>query len=269
MKEFTIKPKPYYYDAQIKRYLLQIAATAFAGFRVQSGKQRDGKTRFINIPVIMGTYDRVVGYIRSNENYNTAPTVPIFSLEITGMNQDSGRRRAPTFTQTDYYNERVPQKTYESNMGIEQGDTSEDVSSKGIERYMPVPYELKIKLTLWASNMDQAFQVTEQLGTVFNPELDIQVSNSPMDWSYLTVLKFDGNFDFRKTAKDIGSGGGEDDMHLVEMDFTCPVWLNPPVKVFESDAIEEIHVMLKEYDQTVSDWAAQELIDGFIIKVEE
>jgi len=267
MKEFIIKRKPFFYDAQLKRYLVQIGA-CFAGYQVMSGKQKDGLPRFRDIPLVMASQDRVVSHYLSGGQMNTVLSVPVFSLEVTGLKQKPESRRAPSHSEVVTYRERLPQ-------GVSEGDMSTNTSGAGgthdikqVERYMPVPYDLNIRLSLWASNMDEVFQVTEQLGQQFNDELDIQLSNSPLDWTYLTTLKFAGSFDFTKSVKDIGGGGGNDDYHIVNMEFSTVVNISPPAKVYNAQIIEEIHFNIREQDKALetSDWSSQDLIDGFIIR---
>lgn len=269
MREFKIKKKPFFYDAQIKRYLLQIGA-CFAGYEVQSGIQKDGNTRFRDVPVVVASMDRVVSHYLSGGQMNTALTVPVFSMEITGLKQNAAMRRNPTYTEVITYNERTPQRHNEGDMSAESvgGGHSE---LKQVERYMPVPYDLDIRLSLLASNMDEVLQITEQIGQQFNDNLDIQLSNSPLDWTYLTTLKFDGNFDFTKSVKDIGSGGSADDYHIVNMDFNILVQISPPAKVYNAEVIEEIHVNIRKLDEELSssDWSSQDLMDGFIIRSDD
>jgi hypothetical protein len=58
-----------------------------------------------------------------------------------------------------------------------------------IERLMPVPYKLNVKLDIWTSNTEQKMQIIEQLATLFNPSLEIQSTDNYIDWASLTYVQ--------------------------------------------------------------------------------
>ena len=253
---YQIKNKPYFYDAQIKRYLLQIMS-CFAGYRVQSGVQRDGKKRMISVPIIYGDYSRTVSYIMSGGNEGNLPKVPILSLYATSLQQNKEHRRAPQHYEKVMYNNRSP-GSYEGMLGTEKGDFMT------MERYIPVPYDMDLTLSLWASNNDQGFQMIEQIATYFNPELEIQLSNSPFDWTFLTNLTYKGNVDFKRVSAGLGEGTGEDAHYVFDMDFEIMVQISPPAKQYAGKSIESVHTNIKELNETV-DWDTMTDLDNFVI----
>jgi hypothetical protein len=256
----AIKKKPFFYDAQTKRYLLQIMS-CFAGYQVKTGLQRDGKPRFINCPIMFGTYDRVVAFLKSDGNINKEPSLPVMSLEIKGMRQADDLRRAPDFTSNYMFKTRAP-ATLETTLGSAEGEMMM------AERPMPVPYIMTTNLNIWASNHDQLLQLTEQIGYHFNPTLDIMLSNSPADWTFLSYLKFMGDISFRRTALDIGGGTGSEQLHLAEMDFETLVHLSAPVKVKKASYIEKITTNMRHYEHGL-DVNDMSVLDGFVIDVDD
>ena len=78
-----LKRKPFFYDSQVKRMIVQVLAT-FAGYQVRSGIQRDGKHRFQDVPIVYGGFDKAVAYLLQGGNENTVPYLPIMSLIDTG-----------------------------------------------------------------------------------------------------------------------------------------------------------------------------------------
>lgn len=256
----ALQNKPFFNDSQVKRYILQIMS-AFSGYQVQTGKQRDGKSRFINVPIMFGTYDRLVQYLRQDANINQGPSLPIMSLEVTGLQQKDELRRAPEHSSIYTYRQRGP-ATMEGVLGSEPGKLMM------AERPMPVPYDMKVGLNIWASNMDQILQLTEQIGSLYNPQLDLKMSDSPADWTMLSYLKFDGDIRFRRAALDIGTGGPTDQLHLAELNFETLVHLSQPTKVFEAKYIDKIRTTFSalETDKKIED---MEYLDGFVLKVED
>ena len=65
-----------------------------------------------------------------------------------------------------YYNEDTME--YENRQG----------NAFSIERLMPVPYTLELKLDIWTSNTKQKLQLLEQLMVLFNPALEIQSTDN-------------------------------------------------------------------------------------------
>jgi hypothetical protein len=108
-----------------------------------------------------------------------------------------------------------------------------------VERYMPVPYEVSFELAIWTSNKDTAFQLVEQLGVIFNPEIDIALSNGIADWAFLSTLNFDGDIRIESVQAD---GTNADAFTVHSMSFTTIVWLSAPAKVLDTKNIYEIHV---------------------------
>jgi hypothetical protein len=253
-----IKRKPYYNDSQLKRVIVQVMS-AFCGYQVRTGKQRDGQHRFLDVPVMYADYSRTAATIMNGGAEGSMASLPIISVELTRLKQSDEYRRAPQHVETYMWRERA-RKPGSEEAGSDPG------KRMIMERHMPVPYDMGIKLAIWASNADQAFQLCEQIATQFNPEVDLQLSNSPGDWTFLTTLKFDGEIRPTRRAADIG-GGTEDAYHVYEMDFNCIIQLSPPAIVYESRLIQEVHVNIQYMNESI-DWDSMTDIDGFVIRAD-
>lgn len=226
-----LKRKPYFYDAQIKRMVVQILA-AFAGYQVRTGNQRDGKHHFRDVPILYGSMDRAVAYILQGGSENTVSFIPIMSLMMTGMRQKNEWRQQPQHIEKLQFVERA--KDPEGKLLVNQPG-----KRKTIERYMAIPYELSFDLSVWASNQDEGFQILEQIGVVFNPEMDIALSNSLADWTFLTTLNFGLDVRFEAAQP---TGVDVDPLNVITLPFTTTLWLSPPVKVMETKNIFKIQV---------------------------
>lgn len=253
---YTIRHKPFFADHQLKRYLLQIMA-CFAGYRVRSGRQRDGQHRMISVPVIYGDNSRIASYHLSGGNENAIMPLPIMAIDMIRLKQASEFRRAPQHVERLYWSERAMS-------GMEGQPGSAMGKQWSAERYMPVPYDMGIRMNLWASNNDQGFQILEQIMSQFNPEMDIQLSNSPMDWIFTTTMRFDGDVSFGRTSSDIGAGTRDDPYYVYTMDFTLLVHMSSPTKVYEAKVIETVHTNIKSLNEEV-DFDTMQDIDSFII----
>jgi hypothetical protein len=255
MSEIVVKRKPFFYDHQIKRYLVQLMS-CFAGYQVMTGKQRDGKRRFINVPIMFGDMSRLAAWALGGKNENAARTLPAMALDISRLKQDEKLRRAPGHTELYYYHEKT-------------APGSEAAFRTMIaERRMPVPYDLGVRLSIWASNNEQLHQLIEQIATVFNPELDILLSNSPVDWTFKSVLKFDGTINIGRASADVGAGTGEDQNYVASMDFTTTVHMSPPTKVYDAQHIESVHAVIKTLNSEI-DWETMDIIETVVVVADE
>lgn len=250
-----IKRKPYFYDAQIKRYLLQISS-AFAGYTVRSGVQRDGNHRVIDVPVVFGDSSRVVAYLNAGGNENTVASLPVMALDLVRLKQNAEMRRSATHTEKIFYTPRAD-STVEGTL------SSAAAPDSGLQRHMPVPYDMGVRLSIWASNNDQGFQLTEQISTQYNPDVDILLSNSPYDWTFLSYLRFDGDVSLGRGSADIGAGK-DDAPYVYSMNFSTMVWLSPPAKVMAPNSVDSIHVRALELNVPV-DFDSMTELDTLVI----
>lgn len=261
-----IKRKPYFYDAQFKRLIVQVLAS-FAGYQIRTGVQRDGKHHFMDVPVIYGSMDRTVGYLLQGGSENTVAYLPIMSLIDTGYRQKNEWRQQPQHIEKLQFTERARDADGKLIVGQPGRRTT-------VERYMPVPYEVSFELAIWTSNKDTAFQLVEQLGVVFNPEMDIALSNGIADWGFLTTLDFDGDIRIESVQAD---GTNSDPFTVHSMSFKTTLWLSAPSKVLATKNIHEIHVPILDmgtYDgetlmaQTVK-FDELEQLDKCVIRADE
>lgn len=249
------KKKPFFNDQQLKRVIVQVMSV-FAGFSVQGGVDSTGSRKITQVPIIYGDYDTSVAYILQGGNDNAMQTLPAMSLNLTSMRQSKEMRRAPQHSEKIWYTPRQANSD-----GALSGEPATELL---VERYMPVPYDLSFTLSLWTSNKDQGFQLIEQICSYFNPELDLQLSNSPADWIFMTVLRFMGDVRFNSTPTDPGGSGNDDKTYIYSMDFNTTAHLSLPVKVYEAKLIETIHTNLKELNETI-DFDTMSDIEGFVI----
>jgi hypothetical protein len=254
----AILRKPYYSDKQLQRMLVQLM-TCFSGYQVMTGTQRDGKSRFRDVPIIYGDMSRVAGYIvgpRGDQD-NSTGYLPMMALHMNRLTQKADYRLTPQHSEKYNFFERARDPSGNLLTGIPG-------KKKTIERFMPVPYDMGVSLSIWASNNDEGYQLVEQLATVFNPDMDIQLSNSPADWTFLTSLLFDGDIEMEKVTP---SAGDTDPMFVFKMNFSTVVWMSPPAKVYDTKHIYAIQIPILDLEKEL-DFDEMTQLDGLIIKAD-
>ena len=224
----------YFYDGQIRRFLLQFARI-FSNFDVEYGANEAGQgpgstvDTLIRVPVRYGDASRQAQTILQNNSANDMPSTPMMSFYITDLKYDRPRIQEPYFVN----NIAVRQRTYDT-----ATDTYETTQGNAftIERAMPVPYELTINLDIWTSNTNQKMQLLEQILTLFNPSLEIQSTDNYIDWTSLTALYLK---DSRWTSRAIPMGA-DTSIDIATLTFTLPMWITPPAKVKKLGVVERI-----------------------------
>lgn len=205
----------YFYDGQVRRYLTQF-------IRVMSNfGYKDAKGQVVKMPVRYGDMNRQVGAILRKNSENTIPSAPFIACYIKDIQFDRSRLQDPTFVSKVQIRERA----YDS-AGQEYLNTQG--SNYTVERIMPTPYIITFAADLWTTNTDQKLQIWEQLAVIFTPSLEIQTTDNYLDWTSLSVLE--------RGTTDIWSSrsvpqGLEQDIDILSMSFTSPIWITPPAKV--------------------------------------
>ena len=231
----------FFYDAQIERFLAQFIRMV-SGFQVEFGADRQGDITYQRVPVYYGDGSRQVAQILSNVSENTTPTVPAMAVYINNITYDRDRVQDPTFVgkmniRERYYNEDTME--YENRQG----------NAFSIERLMPVPYTLDLKLDIWTSNTKQKLQLLEQLMVLFNPALEIQSTDNYIDWTSLSVVYLDSpNWTSRTVPI-----GTENNIDVATLTFKLPVWISPPAKVKKLGVIQKIVASIHDSDGNLSD----------------
>lgn len=218
----------WFYDQQIRRFLLQFARI-FSNFQVEFGRDEQGNPTLIRVPVRYGDSSRQAQTVLQNNSASSLPSTPLMTFYITGMDYDRPRMQDPYFVSKT----QVRQRRYDADT-----DTYETVQGNAftIERLMPVPYVLTINLDMWTSNTNQKFQLIEQISTLFNPSLEIQNTDSYLDWTSLSVVELERTTWSSRTIP----VGTDDPIDIYTMTFKLPIWISSPAKVKKLGVVEKI-----------------------------
>lgn len=219
----------FFYDEQIRRFLLQFTRI-FSNFQVEYGRNEEGTAHtLVRVPIRYGDSSRQAQTVIQNNSANYMPSTPLMTFYITGLDYDRPRMQEPYFVSKI----NVRQRTYDDTT-----DTYETTQGNAftIERLMPVPYKLTIKLDIWTSNTNQKMQLLEQIIPLFNPALEIQSTDNYIDWTSLSVVELVSTQWSSKTIP----VGTEDPIDIATLTFALPIWISSPAKVKKLGVVERI-----------------------------
>lgn len=240
----------FFYDEQIRKYLTQFMRI-LGGFSVKTGKDRNGVESYIQVPVRYGDINRMAAHIMKNQSENAINTVPFISCYITDLQISAERRHNPTHINKV----QVYEKKYDSATGeYLEGEVGNTYT---VERYMPVPYDLTVQVDVWTSNTVQKLQIVEQLLVLFNPSINLKTNDNPFDWTNLTYTEL---VNVVWSVRQIPSGT-DDIIDVTALNFTLPIFLNPPAKVKRQTLIHTILNEIKRAkDGELMDWVPSDPI---------
>ena len=218
----------FFYDNQIRRFLIQFAKI-FSNWDVTKGKDPAGHDILVRVPVMYGDSSRQASTIIANNSASNLPSAPLITYYISGLEYDQRRTQDPTYVD----NISVRQRAYNP-------DTQQYEPVQGqaftIERQMPVPYTLRITVDFWTTNYNQKLELIEQLGTLFNPALEIQSTDNFIDWTSLSVVYQDG---LTFSSRSIPQGTGNP-IDVMSWKFYMPIWISTAAKLKKFGVIEKI-----------------------------
>ena len=218
----------FFYDNQIRRFLIQFAKI-FSNWQVTKGKDPAGNEILVRVPIMYGDSSRQASTIIANNSASNLPSAPLITYYISGLEYDQKRTQDPTFIDKI----QVRQRSYNS-------DTQQYEQVQGqaftIERLMPVPYTLRITIDMWTTNYQQKLELIEQLGTLFNPSLEIQSTDNFIDWTSLSVVYQDG---LTFSSRTIPQGTGNP-IDVLSWKFYMPIWLSNAAKLKKMGVIEKV-----------------------------
>lgn len=218
----------FFYDNQIRRFLIQFAKI-FSNWYVTKGKDPNGNDILVRVPIMYGDSSRQAATIIANNSASNLPSAPLFTYYISGLEYDQKRTQDPTFIEKV----NVRQRSFNPDTG-----NYEQVQGQAftVERLMPVPYTLRVTLDLWTTNYNQKLEIIEQLGTLFNPALEIQSTDNFIDWTSLSVVYQDG-LTFSSRSIPVGNSNPID---VLTWKFYMPIWISTASKLKKMGVIEKV-----------------------------
>jgi hypothetical protein len=221
----------YYYSGQIRDYILQFCSV-FTGLHVKTGNPEE----FIPVPIVVGNKDRVVASIMSRNTQNLPISLPTMSAHMSNINPAPERYKG-----TGTVDERV----FMPVGGVFPDDL------RVVRRLMPIPYNMEMELSIYASNTQQRDQILEQILLLFSPTLQIQKNDAAFDWTKISQVELTG------IANNENYPVGQD-KRIINWDFnfTIPIYISAPLDI-KDNVIKQIILRLgnlngmdlNEYDE--------------------
>jgi hypothetical protein len=230
----------FFYDGQIRRFITQFMRM-ISNLQVEFGKTDLGAIALRRVPVYYGDSSRQVASILKNNSESTLSAVPAMAVYVSALQYDRERVQDPYMVSKV----RIRERMYDPVTGVylhEQGDLVT------VDRPMPVPYRLTLKVDVWTSSTEQKLQLLEQLMVLFNPALEIQSSDNYVDWASLTaVFLTDTNWSSRSVPV-----GTEEPIDIATLTFEIPIWISAPVAVKQFGVIKKIIASLYDSQGNLS-----------------
>jgi hypothetical protein len=218
----------YWYDEQVRRYILQFIRI-FHAFKVAEGGRNGEDVKYNTVPVRYADPSRMVSHLLRENSENVINSTPFIGVSIASLQLARDRTQDPFFTDTKSVTERKYDEATES-YSNEQGN------QYTINRYMPVPFNLSMQVDIWTPNTDTKLQLMEQILVLFNPTIQLQQNTNPFDWTQIVEVELtDIQFNNRTLPQ-----GVDEQIDVSTLTFQLPIWINPPAKVKRQSIIHEI-----------------------------
>ena len=240
----------YFFAGQLRNYRIQIIR-AFSNFSVSVGTNADGSVKLKRVPCRYGDTSRLAETIITGNSENKMPTAPFISVYVTNVELAPERRAAPSLVSTV----NVSERTYD---GAQQKYINTQGNRYTLQRYMPVPFTLRINVDFWTTNLNQKEELFEQTQVLFNGMVDIQTSTNPLDWTLFSTIE-PQNITWTSRSLPIGT---DNPIDVMTVEYKVPVWINPPALLTYSKMIEQIVTNINEgtYDPETMEWTESDLL---------
>ena len=218
----------FFYDKQIRRFMNQFVRI-FSYMYVQYGNDANGNEVLYRVPCRYADTNRQVAAILRQNSDNNLNNVPMIVVYITDVKYDRTRMQEPKFVNTQAIRQRAIDPLT-GNASTQQGNTF------SLDRLMPAPYRLTVKMEIWTSNFDQKLQIFEQIASQFNPDMEIQSTDNYLDWTSLSyILLTDTNWTTRNIPV-----GSDDPIDIATFTFEMPIWITTPAKLKRLGVIQSV-----------------------------
>jgi len=180
-----------------------------------------------------GDADRQVASMIRNNSENKVSSVPKIAVYISALALDRSRTSDASFVGKVHVRERDIQTDPTTGHSTYNQANGRNYT---VERLMPTPFKLTMKVDIWSANTDQKLQIMEQILVLFNPSLELQTTDNYIDWTSLSVLDLT-NINWSSRSVPVGA---DTPIEIGTLTVETPIWISPPVKVKHLGVITKI-----------------------------
>ena len=216
------------YDGQLRRFVTQFIRMV-SNFQVEFGKDSQGNRTLQTVPVYYGDASRQASMILRNNSENSLNAVPAMAAYIASLDYDRERMQNPYHESVLRIRERGFDATNQEFTAVQDGIYT-------VERLMPAPYKITMKLDIWTSNTEQKHQLIEQMVPLFNPGFELQSTDNYVDWASLSVALLT-NVQYSSRTVPMGA---DESIDIATLTFELPIWLTLPAKVKKMGVVAQI-----------------------------
>jgi len=232
--------REFFYDGQVRRFITQFIRMV-SNIQVEFGTNRAGERALQRVPVYYGDSSRQVASILKNNSENMLSAVRAMAVYVSALQYDRERVQDPSLISKV----RIRERLYDPSTGEYTNQQGDLVT---VDRPMPVPYRMTLKVDVWTSNTEQKLQLLEQLMVLFNPALEIQSSDNYVDWASLTAV-FLTDVTWSSRTVPVGT---EEPIDIATMTFDMPIWISTPVAVKQFGVIKKIITSMYDGDGNIN-----------------
>ncbi len=216
----------YYYSGQFRRVLKHLIRV-FGEFQVKTGLDVDGNPKYKVVPCRYADISKMTAYALTQGSENIMPSAPMITINVQTMKFDRPNLRSPASETIVMGTNKSPSE----NEYIPELDKQYKVT-----RYNPTPWKLAFNVNIWTTTLTNKMELFEQIVTLFNPSVQLQLSDNPLDWTGTVDIELvDCQFSTRAFPQ-----GTDEELDVMVLTFEVPMWLSLPANVQQANLIKQI-----------------------------
>lgn len=216
----------YFYDGQFRRVLKHLIRI-FGEFQVSNGYDADGKLKLKSVPCRYADISRMTAYSIVGNSENVLPVLPIITINVQSLKLEQSLIQAPV--------------QIDSVMGVNESSEVNQYNDKldeiyHVSKFNPTPWKLTFNVNIATTTTTAKLELFEQIVPLFNPAVQLQMSENPQDWTALSEIVIeDCTFTTRSFPQ-----GTETDLDIMILTFSTIVWFSLPATVKKANLIQQI-----------------------------